>query len=152
MLRQPYWLLAIVVVAVVFAAVVAVWAGRTESQDAEGDAAAASERRSERATASLTSIRARYLETALNERSEATIQEAVALGADHNPAQVAREALPAGAQLRIDESTFTALEQPDYAVVEAAITGSIDADVTLLLSAADGPWRIIGTTEPEPRS
>lgn len=150
--RQRYWLLALVAVAVVVVGVVSVRTGRSGNPDAEGVNAAPSERRSEAANTGLTAARARELETALNARSTATIADAVAVGADHNPAQVAREALPDGAQLRIDETTFMALDEPGYGTVEAVITGTIDASVTLLLSAADGPWRIIGTTEPEPRT
>lgn len=150
MRQLRFWLPAIIA-AVVVAAVAVLAAGR-ENPAAGGAPAVQSERPTEADPAVFTAARARDLEAAVNERSAATIEDAVALDDNHNPAEVAREALPDGAQLRIDATTFKTTDEPGYGTVQASITGTIEASVTLLLSATDGPWRIVGTTEPEPRT
>lgn len=150
MRRGRFWLAAIVI-AVVVAAVAVVAVGR-EDPVAEGGPAVQSEGLTDAGPAAFTAARARDLEAAVNERSAAGIKDAVALDETHNAAEIARAALPDGAQLRIDATTFAPTDEPGYGTVQASITGTVDASVTLLLRATDGPWRIVGSTEPEPRT
>jgi hypothetical protein len=103
-------------------------------------------------TARLTSERARSLEDAVNRRSAAAIVDAVVLGKEDDPADVARKALPDGAELRIAEDTFTPLDEDGYASVDATVEGTTTADVVLLLVRDADRWRIAGSTEPRSRS
>ena len=96
----------------------------------------------------LSSERARELERGVNARDPERLQEVVLVGDDHDPVEVAEQALPVGSQLVIDEGSFAQVEQGS-GVVEATIVGEQAFAVRLLLVEVDGRWMLAGSSEPE---
>ena len=91
---------------------------------------------------------ARRFEEAVNSRDPGRLAEVLALG-DQDPAEVAVAALPEGAELRVDESTFEASEG-EAGTVQAEIVGDEAYRVTLFVVLEDGDWLVVSSTEPVP--
>lgn len=90
---------------------------------------------------------ARRFEEAVNGGDPAVLREVLAVGPGEDVAEIAREALPAGATIHIDESSF--VDRGDgFAVVDATIEGARRAEVTIMLTLRDGEWVMAGTTAP----
>lgn len=90
---------------------------------------------------------ARRFEEAVNGGDPAVLGEVLAVGPGEDVAEIAREALPAGATVQIDESSF--VDRGDgFAVVDATIEGARRAEVTVVLTLRDGEWLMAGTTAP----
>ena len=97
----------------------------------------------------LPSERARELEEGVNARDPDSLSDVLLVDDDVDVALIVEQALPPGAELRIDEATFEPLE-PDGGTVAGIIDGPDGTwQVDLWLAEQDGRWMLTGSGEPQ---
>ncbi len=123
------------------------WGGAPEAPRAQSERSPDSPEVDERGPG-LTAVRARELEQGINARDPERLREVLLLGDEHDPVEVAEQALPASSRLTIDEQTFTRLDDAG-AVVDGRVVGEQEYAVQLLLMQVEGRWLLAGSAEPE---